>query len=149
MQRKIEPQRSNPACRLTLVLGFALLLITLVGCSGMVPATCGAGQHRNVSETLYFGTGKTDGQVSQVEWQAFVDEVITPRFPQGLSIWPAYGQWRSATGTIIQEDSYVLNVIHEGEPASEVAITEIMNSYKQKFQQEAVLRVESTVCVSF
>jgi hypothetical protein len=149
MQRKIEPQRSNPACRLTLVLGFALLLSSVVGCSGMAATQCSAGQHRNISETLYFGTGKAEGQVSQAEWQAFVDVVITPRFPQGLSIWPAYGQWRSATGTIIQEDSYVLNVIHEGEPASEVAITEIMNIYKQEFQQEAVLRVESTVCVSF
>lgn len=111
--------------------------------------SCGPGQQQNISETLYFGTGMTDGQVSNVEWQSFVDDVITPRFPQGLSIWPVYGQWQSAAGPVIREDSYVLNVMHAGEPGSEVAITEIMNSYKQQFQQEAVLRVQSKVCVSY
>lgn len=130
-------------------MGVALVMINVVGCSGMGTQPCGAGQNKRVSETLYFGTGTPNGQVSDKQWQNFVADVITPRFPQGLSIWTAYGQWQSAAGNIIQEDSYVLNVIHDGQPASDVAIAEVMNNYKQQFRQEAVLRVESAVCVSY
>jgi len=110
---------------------------------------CAGGQQPYVSETLYFGRDKPGGEVSSEEWQNFVDTVVTPRFPQGLTVWPAYGQWRMASGEIIQEGSYVLHVMHLGEPVSDVAIGEIMESYKNNFQQEAVLRVQDEVCVSF
>ena len=126
-----------------------IIMVGLSACASPMTQSCGVGQHQNISEMLYFGTGMADGQISNEQWQSFVDDVITPRFPQGLSIWPVYGQWQSASGTIIQEDSYVLNVMHAGEPGSEVAITEIMSSYKQQYQQEAVLRVQSKVCVSY
>lgn len=98
---------------------------------------------------LYFGTDKPEGEVSSEDWQAFVEEVVTPRFPQGLTVWPAYGQWRMASGEIIQEGTYVLHVMHLGEPGRDIAIQEIIEAYKSRFEQEAVLRVQDDVCVSF
>lgn len=149
MRQMFEPRHFFAIARYLRTLAISLVLLGVVACSGLDPMSCGAGQAPHVSETLYFGTGTADGRVTQVQWQAFIDDVITPRFPQGLSIWPAYGQWQTAAGPVIREDSYVLNVVHEGEPSSERAIAEIMNSYKQRFRQEAVLRVTSAVCVSF
>jgi hypothetical protein len=149
MQQRFEPLYFFPIFSWIRAIGVALVFLGVTGCSSLDSIRCGAGQTPNASETLYFGTGTADGEITYVQWQAFIDDVITPRFPQGLSIWPAYGQWQTAAGSIIREDSYVLNVVHEGKPASELAITEIMNSYKQQFQQEAVLRVTSAVCVSF
>lgn len=149
IQQENKSVQCNSMHRWAVFMGVALTLINVMGCSGMGTQPCGAGQKKSVSETLYFGTGTPDGQISDEQWQTFVDNVITPRFPQGLSIWTAYGQWQSVAGNIIQEDSYVLNVIHDGESASGVAIAEIMNNYKNQFQQEAVLRVESAVCVSY
>ena len=53
---------------------------------------------------LYFGLavppgpdGQPAGQVSEEDWQWFLDEEITPRFPEGLTILEAGGQWRSRT----------------------------------------------------
>lgn len=110
---------------------------------------CAMGQEQYISEMLYFGTDKPDGEVSNEDWQVFVEEVVTPRFPQGLTVWPAYGQWRMASGEIIQEGTYVLHVMHLGEPDRDLAIQEIIEAYKSGFQQEAVLRVQDDVCVSF
>lgn len=110
---------------------------------------CAVGQQPYVSEMLYFGTDTPYGEVSDEEWQVFVEQVVTPRFPQGLTVWPAYGQWRMASGEIVQEGTFVLHVMHLNEPVRETAIQEIMDEYKSSFQQEAVLRVQNDVCVSF
>jgi hypothetical protein len=101
------------------------------------------------NESLYFGTAKPGGTVTAADWQDFLNETITPRFPEGLSVWSASGQWKSAEGHIVHEDSHVVNVVHPGSLAANAALEEIVNKYKTAFQQEAVLRVRGPVCVSF
>ena len=102
-----------------------------------------------VSESLYFGTAKPDGVVSVEDWQTLLNSVVTPRFPQGLTVWQASGQWRSDAGSIVQESSYVVNIVHPDSAATDSSVTEIVKAYKAQFHQEAVLRSRSRVCVSF
>ena len=78
-----------------------------------------------------------------------VDTVVTPRFPDGLTAWPAQGQWRSPDGAPVREASWVLNIVHAPDAASETAIVEIVDAYKTRFRQESVLRVVSDACVGF
>jgi Protein of unknown function (DUF3574) len=118
-------------------------------CTSLDPQSCPGGQQAMIAEYLYFGTSKPDGQVSAGDWRRFIDEVVTPKFPQGLSVWQASGQWRSESGTIVREPSYVLNVVHERGETHDAAIIGIMKAYKVRFRQEAVLRVQSPACVSF
>lgn len=113
------------------------------------PMTCPADAQAMVSESLYFGTSKPKGVVSTADWQTFLSEVVTPKFPQGLSVWQASGQWKSDTGPVISEASYVLNIVHAGTSPEDQALADVVSSYKVKFQQEAVLRVRSRVCASF
>jgi hypothetical protein len=102
-----------------------------------------------ISEALYFGTDKPDGMVTAEDWESFLNDSVTPRFPQGLSVWRAAGQWKSDTGPIVRESSYVLNIVHPDTAAAESALNEVVNAYKSEFRQEAVLRVRSPACVSF
>jgi Protein of unknown function (DUF3574) len=118
-------------------------------CTSLDPQSCPGGRQAMIAEYLYFGTAKPDGQVSPDDWRRFVDEVVTPKFPQGLSVWQASGQWKSEAGPIVREPSYVLNVVHERNETHDGAIIGIMKSYKARFRQEAVLRVQSSACVSF
>src|SRR5262249_10328363 len=46
---------------------------------------------------LYFGA------VGEAEWRTFLDQEVTPRFPDGLSVIDAYGQYRNRRGTIERE----------------------------------------------
>ena len=137
--------------RLSHALRAALLAATLsvVGCSAPKPLTCSAGQDAMTSELLYFGTTKKDGSpASEAEWQAFLREVVTPRFPDGLTVFRATGQWKTKT-EILSEATYVLNVVHQGAAKNGQALVEIVAEYKKRFAQESVLRVSSPACAAF
>jgi hypothetical protein len=86
--------------------------------------------------------------VTPEEWNQFLGEVVTPRFPQGLTAWQASGQWRSGSGSIVQEPTYVLTLIHPASPSHASAIQDIAEAYKLRFGQEAVLQVRTDVCTA-
>jgi hypothetical protein len=125
------------------------LAVLLGGCATVREPACAAGEQRMVNELLYFGTAKPNGVVSAEESSAFLASVVTPRFPQGLSVWQASGQWQSADGSLTRENSYVLNLDHPESAAADKAIQEIIAEYKSRFRQESVLRVRSYACMSF
>lgn len=95
-----------------------------------------------IQEDLYFGRNITGGgEVSEAEFQKFLDREITPRFPDGLTVYEANGQFFDSTGTLIQEPSKVVSLIFEDTAENEAAIAQITQAYKQQFQQESVLQV--------
>jgi hypothetical protein len=110
---------------------------------------CRGEEQPAIVDSLYFGTAMPGGLVSKEEWQGFLAEVITPRFPEGLTAWSAAGQWQDSSGELQREDSYVLHVVHRDEPRFETAIHEVIETYKTRFRQEAVLRVRTATCISF
>ena len=123
---------------------------TLASASASPPAMrCAAGEQAFVGDLLYFGTTTPGGIVSADDWADFLRTSVTPRFPQGLSVWPAAGQWLGKDGKIARESSFVLNVVHADDDAAEHAIQAIRQDYETRFAQEAVLRVKSAACVSF
>ncbi|WP_299390836.1 DUF3574 domain-containing protein [Pelagibius sp.] len=99
---------------------------------------------------LYFGTTKKDGStVSDAAWSNFLDEEVTPRFPDGLTVLRGYGQWRNSQGVIAKEGSIVLVILYFPSEESESKIEDIRAAYKDRFDQESVMRVDSANCVSF
>ena len=102
---------------------------------------------------LFFGMDKpTGGTVSEDEWQRFVAEVVTPRFPDGLTVDDALGQYLDGK-TLVREKSKQLILIYprKFKTASSRKIEEIRAAYIKAFDQRSVLRVDlpSYVLVSF
>ena len=124
----------------------AALVMALAACAPLRPQGCAPGQQAAIQDTLYFGTAKPAGSVGADEWAAFLEQVVTPRFPQGLTVSGATGQWRGADGAIVREATHVLQLIHADETTHERAIADIVAAYKRRFDQEAVLRVKTNVC---
>jgi hypothetical protein len=94
---------------------------------------------------LFFGSAKPDGsEVTMEEFQQFLDDEITPRFPDGLTLLMGLGQFRGSSGVIIQERSMLLILLYPVEVRrdSSVKIEEIREAYKKLFQQESVLRAD-------
>ena len=138
----------------TLLLAAAATLAASGCASGpdpvLVPAPkCARGQQPMRSELLYFGAAMPEGAVSADDWRRFVDEVVTPGFPDGLTAWQASGQWKPARGAPVREASWVVSVVHWPDAKSETAIGAIVDAYKTRFHQESVLRVSSEACVTF
>jgi hypothetical protein len=106
-----------------------------------------------VRTELFFGTAKPDGVVTDEEFEAFVDEIVTPRFPDGLTLLEADGQFRGSDNVIIKEKSFVLVLLYpvETQRVSSRRIERIRAIYKERFQQQSVLRVDDprAVRVSF
>jgi Protein of unknown function (DUF3574) len=130
-------------------------LLTVAACSRPAVATpagarCALGDTALVRDVLYFGRNTPSGtELSDSAWQQFVDEVVTPRFPAGLTIWDAAGQWRGASGRVERERSKVLSLLHPGDARSEGMVAEAVVEYKRRFAQEAVLRERVTTCSRF
>ncbi|MEJ8571660.1 DUF3574 domain-containing protein [Microbaculum marinum] len=93
---------------------------------------------------MFFGMHGPDGNgVSEQEWGAFVQDVISPRFPDGLTIIAAYGQGSSGPpGGIVAENSKLLIVVHENTPEAQAKFVEIEAAYKDTFGRKGVFRVD-------
>jgi hypothetical protein len=103
-----------------------------------------------ILDRLYFGRNiPHGGEVSDTDWATFLTEVVTPRFPSGFTVLRGDGQWREASGTIVHERSFVLEVNHPDTAVADHAVQEIMADYKRRFAQEAVLRLREHVDASF
>lgn len=117
---------------------------------GSDPATsCQTPAVRHLRTILYFGLARPAGTVSEAEWQAFVRDEVTPRFPEGLTVWEVSGQYRQANGMIIRERSKVLLLVHADTPAAHEKVESLVARYKQMFEQESVLWETATICVIF
>lgn len=120
-----------------------LLAAAFAGCQAPATATW-------VRSEVYFGQTKPSGEaIAEADWQAFMDGVVTPQFPAGLTVIDGAGQWRNATGHIDREPSKVLILVYPNSQEIEARINAIRAEYCQRFAQEAVLKITSRADVSF
>ena len=112
------------------------------------PAVCGTSSNPQLRTTLYFGTNRPTGTVSELEWQIFVRDEVTTRFPDGLTVWDAHGQWKDAAGAIAQERSKVLLIVHADSEKARSAIQDVIVRYRKAFEQQSVLWETARVCVA-
>jgi hypothetical protein len=131
-------------------------LAAAIGCAARTapaPAlgpACVPGDSALIRETLYFGRNRPGGgTVTDDEWQNFLDQVLTPRFPAGLTVVAATGQWKGRSGLVEEEQSHIVTVFHPPTEAARRAISDVAQEYKRRFQQEAVLRERTSTCAAF
>jgi hypothetical protein len=126
----------------------AVVMYRLIMLDGIVACRSGASTLARLE--LLFGTGKKDGsEVTEAEWQDFLATVITPRFPDGLTVLSGYGQWHTDEGKPDRENLRVIVIWYERSKQGEEKIEAIRNAYRERFEQESVMRVDGVSCVSF
>jgi hypothetical protein len=133
--------------------GIGLLFATDAGAQKVRPVVAKPNFAVFLRTELYFGLAKpTGGTVSDEDWQTFVEDVVTPRFPNGLTVDDAQGQYLDGK-TLVKEKSKQLILIYprKFKTASSRMIEEIRAAYIRAFEQKSVLRVDSPnyVLVSF
>lgn len=127
------------------------LLLSLTGCISVTadrPAACPTGEiHRQIAE-LVFGRniGQTMG-VSEADFTRFLDEEVSPRFPDGLTVSDSQGRWLYK-GETFKEPGKRLTLILAA-PDDRRKIGEIAQAYERRFHQDAVLTLIHPACVSF
>lgn len=103
-----------------------------------------------VRTELFFGLSRSGGpDITEQEFQLFVDAKVTPRFPDGLTLLSGKGQFKNAAGVIIQEGSKLVILLYPFSKEASAAVDAIRTDYKSAFQQESVLRIDEPTCVGF
>jgi len=94
---------------------------------------------------LFFGMSRIEGgrtvDISESDWQRFVEESIAASFPDGFTVVEALGQYRSGIQGTVRERSKLVIIVHRAVPLNTHAIDDIVAEYKRRFGQEEVLRV--------
>ncbi len=92
---------------------------------------------------LYLGQTTPTGVVSGAEWRAFIAESVTPRFPAGFTELQAQGHWRDDRGIISEEETRIVEIVHDGAPLTRERFREVAADYKRRFAQQSVLITQS------
>ena len=110
----------------------------------------GTQQVRQIAELLF---GRDVGHrlgVSESAFARFVAREITPRFPDGLTVSDATGQWRDRdSGAITREPSKRVEIVLPGTADEESRLDAIVAAYKHRFHQQSVAVIVRPACVSF
>ena len=130
------------------------LLLLAIALSAQVidaqPLECLAPATAMARVELLFGAASAGDQTrSDAQWRQFVDEVVTPRFPDGFTELTGQGQWRRPDGVITREPSRVLLIWYTPSAHSGADIDAIRAAYTARFAQASVMRVDGIDCVSF
>ena len=137
---------------------YRICIVTILAtlASAMTPAVragtpaCPADTDLFTEYRLFFGRSQGAVEVvSDAAWRAFLAEEITPRFPDGLTVLDAAGQWRDSSGTVVRERSKLVLILAEPGDSGMQRTEEIAQAYKRTFGQESVLRAVTAACVSF
>lgn len=121
-----------------------------VACTGGTGPTCTDESDPWVKYELLLGRGGPSGEVADdASWDAFLAQEVTPRFPDGLTVLDAYGQWQDPEAVIEKERTKVLLVLAPDGDDPMRLINEVADEYKKRFSQAAVLKATSDACVEF
>jgi hypothetical protein len=97
---------------------------------------------------IFCGMTRSDGAVSETEWERFCEEYVTTEFPDGYTALRATGYWKSdGDSAAMREDARIIVVLAPS--GAEDKIRRIARQYGRLFQQEAVLIATSPADAEF
>ncbi len=96
-------------------------VIALSGCASETGAetpgpACGDGFEELAEYSLFFGRSDSTGAevVSDEAWNEFLEDTVTPRFPDGLTVMNGRGQWQLESGAIQRRYENTLYIDRSG-----------------------------------
>ncbi|HEX4181318.1 MAG TPA: DUF3574 domain-containing protein [Caulobacteraceae bacterium] len=101
---------------------------------------------------LVFGRHSDDPahpSVTEADFTRFLDQDVTPRFPDGLTVIDAQGRWRAPAGPAVHEQSKMVMIVLSGHADDRAKLDQVREAYKRRFHQQSVLLMTHDDCVSF
>ncbi len=136
----------------TCIAAAVAFLLFVAGCAVGGDVACPEGMDSFTELNVYFGLEKGSGEtVTEEEWQSFLADTVTPRFPDGLTVLDARGQWFDTDeGRLYRESTKVLNVLVPANAADDgvAAVRGISDTYKERFEQQAVFYTTLPACAA-
>jgi len=151
----ISVRRAVSGARSRVRAAFGGILLLIAGSTALAAqssaSVCQAGLQSTLVADLTFGRdiGRHVG-VSEAAWRRFLAREVTPRFPDGLTVMNASGQWRDrGTGRIVREPSKVVMIVLSGRADDQERLDAIVAAYKRQFHQQSVGVIVQPACTAF
>jgi len=97
---------------------------------------------------VFCGMSRSDGTVSDAEWEQFCDEYVTAEFPDGCTTMRATGWWKPENASAaMREDTRIIVVLAPS--GAKEKVRRIARQYRRLFHQEAVLVTSSPADAEF
>jgi hypothetical protein len=139
------------AHRRSAIIGGLITTCLFGSASASAQGACVAPQRPMQQVELMFGrnVGGRLG-VSEAKWSHFLAREVTPRFPDGLSVLNAAGQWQDAARhRLVREPSKLVMIVTADDAQTRDKIAAIVTAYKQQFRQQSVGVISRAVCAAF
>jgi hypothetical protein len=121
-------------------------LLSLTTAAHAQQLQCTGDQKSWVVAELLFGVS----HVGARSWTRFLAAEITPRFPDGLTVYDAKGQWRApGSATISRERTKVVMIAMPPSPDNDARLQQVIEAFKTRFRQRSVGLIVRPACVSF
>jgi hypothetical protein len=125
---------------------FLIVLAITASAAAQPELQCSGAQKPWMVAELLFGRSN----VSDRAWDRFLAAEVTPRFPDGLTVYDARGQWRNpTTRRISRERSKVVMIAMPPADDNQTRLDAIIDAYKHRFRQQSVGLILRPSCVSF
>lgn len=134
-----------------LLLSLVVVCLTFAAPTPLAALSCSGTLRPGLVAELLFGRdiGRHIG-VSDTAWSRFVARELTPRFPGGLNVVDAVGQWRdAASGEIVREPAKKVEIVLPGDSDGQERLEAAMKAYKREFRQHSVGLIVRDACVAF
>jgi len=144
--------RAAPPLLAAPLLAAVVAALAMGGCASLTrhADSCPPGQERLRTAQLFFGRNTGDQpRVTEADFRRYVDEELTPRFPDGLTILDGGGQWKGEENKLIREASKVVLIVLAKTGDQQPRLDAARDAYKTRFKQEAVMLITQPACVSF
>jgi hypothetical protein len=108
-------------------------------------------QKRMLVVQMFFGRNiPHHHSVTSEQWNKFLRQTVTPLFPDGFTVYDAYGQWLSPQShTVSRDPTKVLVIATADTPEVRGKVAQVSETYRQLFHQESVGVVSLTECGAF
>ncbi|MBN2168424.1 MAG: DUF3574 domain-containing protein [Actinobacteria bacterium] len=141
--RNLKSTIEAAALLFTSILGASVFITVLPGCGS------GSGQGDN-SELEYLQTeifcGRNipgGGEVSEEQFAAFLNDVVTREFPMGMTVYDAYGQMENPDGEIVEQKTKVILLVFEKTSDGGKSVQKVVDAYR-KLSNNAQMMITTT-----
>ncbi len=144
--------RKRRSAKPILLLSIGLFFFIAVGqaVAEETPCPLPGQKHMLIVQMCFVQTAKDHGANSAKAWRSFLRRTVTPRFPDGFTVYDADGQWTDPrTKSIKREKTKVLMIAAEDTPVVLGRIEELSRAYKTRFRQKSVGIVANPGCGAF
>ena len=144
----VAAERSKSVVRGGMALAGGLLLLGLAACVSDVGGQCAvAGQHPT-AELVFGRVSEGEPGVSEAQFAKFLQQEVSRRFPDGLTVVDAQGRWLPPAGGAIHGPSKTVMIVLRGGSDDRDKLEAVRAAYTQRFHQPSALLLTDQSCVS-